>query len=256
MLKFFCQILILILSFTFLKVDYFYAQDLIKDDLVEYNNLNDSVAKYRDTDLRLAIEYAKNQLSIAEKAKDTVKIIKDLHRIARSSQFINEYYQSTKYFERELQLLRKINLNDEKYKELTNNYYIEVEVLAQLGQNYTINGQFKKAFSFYDRCLEIAHSQNLGFYKAVMPTIIAKLHFTTGNYREALNKHKESYRALKNVKDIDENTRVHNIGATIIGMSSTYIALGKLDSALWVLDEGIKRSRYTGYRLEKCVSWP
>ena len=55
--------------------------------------------------------------------------------------------------------------------------------------------------SFYDRCLEIAHSQNLEFYKAVMPTLIADLHYTTGNYKEALAKHKESFVALKNAHD-------------------------------------------------------
>ncbi len=247
-MKLYFKISILILSFIFLKVDYFYAQDLLKDDFIEYNRLTDSIVKYRDADnLRLSIDFAKKRLALAEKYKDTVKIIKSLHTIGRNSQFIAESNQSIEYFEKELGLLRKIDLNKKEYKNLASDHYSEIEVLAQLGQNYFSTGQIEKAFIFYDRCLEIAHNQNLEFYKAVMPTIIADLHYSTGNYKEALAKHKESFTALKNVQDIDEETRVLNMGNVLLSMSDTYVELAELDSALWVLDKAVEEKLDTLY---------
>lgn len=239
-MKHFFKILILILLFTFLKVDYLYAQDLIDDHLVEYNRLTDSIMKYWDTDMRLSIDFSKKRLALAEKDKDTLKIMESLHYIGRGSQFIAEYNQSTEYFERKLELLRIINQNKNIDQNLNINYNNEIEVLAQLGQNYFSTGQIEKAFDFYNRCLEIAHNQDLEFYKAVMPTIIADLYYTTGNYKEALAKHKESFDALKNAQDIDEYDRIYNMGFVVLSMSDTYVQLAELDSALWVLDEGIK----------------
>ena len=39
---------------------------------------------------------------------------------------------------------------------------------------------------------------------------------------------------------IDEKTRIRNLGGVILSMSATYVQLAELDSALWILDEGIK----------------
>ncbi|MGB5363630.1 MAG: helix-turn-helix domain-containing protein [Aureibaculum sp.] len=234
------NILIFILALIFLNVRYVHAQER-QDGLGEYERLSDSIVKYRDSDnLRLSIDFAKKRLAVAEKEKDTVKIIKTLHFIGRISQFISEIYQSIEYFEKELGLLRKIDLKKKEYKNLAKDKFSEIEVMAQLGQNYALIGQVEKAFSFYDRCLEIAQSQDLAFYKAVMPTIIGDLHYTTGNYKEALAKQKESFNALKNAHDLNEELRIRNMGVVILSMSSTYVQLAELDSALWILDEGIK----------------
>ena len=239
-MKFNFNILIFILALIFLNVRYVHAQER-QDGLGEYERLSDSIVKYRDSDnLRLSIDFAKKRLAVAEKEKDTVKIIKTLHFIGRISQFISEVYQSIEYFEKELGLLRKIDLKKNEYKNLAKDKFSEIEVMAQLGQNYAIIGQVEKAFSFYDRCLEIAHSQDLEFYKAVMPTIIGDLHYTTGNYKEALTKQKESFNALKNAHDLNEDLRIRNMGVVLLSMSSTYVQLAELDSALWILDEGIK----------------
>ena len=239
-MKFNFNILIFILALIFLNVRYVHAQER-QDGLGEYERLSDSIVKYRDSDnLRLSIDFAKKRLAVAEKEKDTVKIIKTLHFIGRISQFISEIYQSLEYFEKELELLRKIDLKKNEYKNLAQDKFSEIEVMAQLGQNYAIIGQVEKAFSFYDRCLEIAHSQDLEFYKAVMPTIIGDLHYTTGNYKEALTKQKESFNALKNAHDLNEDLRIRNMGVVLLSMSSTYVQLAELDSALWILDEGIK----------------
>ena len=236
--------MLLLLTFSFFYTDDVYTQE-IKDYLKEYDALNDSIDKYKATDIRLSIDFAKKRLALVEKDKDTIRIIETLHYIGRSSQFIAEYNQSIEYFEKELGLLQKIDLKQKEYENLDSEYYSEIEVLAQLGQNYEINGQIEKAFDFYNLCLDIAHSQNLEFYKAVMPTLIARLHYTTGNYKEALAKHKESFVALKNIHDIDEKTRIRNLRGVALSMSATYVQLAELDSALWILDEDIRERKDT-----------
>ena len=243
-MKSYFKILLLLLTFSFFYTDDVYTQE-IKDYLKEYDALNDSIDKYKATDIRLSIDFAKKRLALVEKDKDTIRIIETLHYIGRSSQFIAEYNQSIEYFEKELGLLQKIDLKQKEYENLDSEYYSEIEVLAQLGQNYEINGQIEKAFDFYNLCLDIAHSQNLEFYKAVMPTLIARLHYTTGNYKEALAKHKESFVALKNIHDIDEKTRIRNLRGVALSMSATYVQLAELDSALWILDEDIRERKDT-----------
>jgi len=220
-------------------VSYVCAQD-IKDYLKEYDALSDSVAKYRTTDIRLSIDFAKRQLLLAEKGRDTSRIVQSLHFIGRNSQFISEFKQSIGYFERELTLIPFINANGEKYKTLRADYYTEIEILAQLGQNYVALGQFNKALKLYDKCVSIAERDNLEFYKAVMPTIIADLYATIGNYKVALKKNKESYEALRAVNDVSDTTKIANRGFVAISISNSYLNLTQLDSALWILDKGLK----------------
>ncbi|MDY7394817.1 AraC family transcriptional regulator [Aureibaculum sp. 2210JD6-5] len=232
------KIILTLFTFSVFNVSIGHTQD-IKDYSKKFDALGDSVAKYRKNNSRLAVEFAKKQLILAEKFNDTVKTIITLHEIGRNLQFIAEFKESIEYFEKELSLLKSVDI---KNNTLINDVskYTEIEVLAQLGQNYVALGQFKKAFKIYDKCLEIAQKENLGFYKAVMPTIIADLYYTIGNYKEALTRQKESFNALNYVDDITENTRVYNRGAIIISMSNTYLKLNEKDSALWVLDKGEK----------------
>ncbi|MET2986156.1 AraC family transcriptional regulator [Aureibaculum conchae] len=237
-MKPFSKIAVILISFLFFNVGEGYAQD-VKDNFKEYNRLGDSVAKHRKDNSRLAIEFAKKQLQLAEKYKDTTKIIIALHEIGRNTQFIAEFKESVVYFKRELGLLKRFDIKkDTLFDNISK--YTQIEVLAQLGQNYATLGQIKKAFSTYDECVKIAQRENLEFYKAIMPTIIADLHYTIGNYKEALARHKESFNGLKSVDDITENTRIYNSGAIILSMSNTYLKLNEKDSALWVLDKGVK----------------
>ncbi|WP_117879862.1 AraC family transcriptional regulator [Aureibaculum luteum] len=238
-MNYFYKIALLLLALIFFSISDSYAQDL-KDNLKEYEALSDSITKYKPTDNRLSIDFAKRQLLLAEKGRDTVKIIQSLHFIGRNSQFISEFKQSIEFFERELALISFIDVNEEKYKRLTADYYTEIEILAQLGQNYVALGQFNKALKLYDKCVAIAEKENLEFYKAIMPTIIADLYATIGNYRVALKKNKESYEALKTVNDVSDTTKIANRGFVAINISNSYLNLAKLDSALWILDEGLK----------------
>lgn len=238
-MKHFSNLFFVLIAFSFFYLNLAYAQDII-DYQKEYENLKDSIDKYRDTDVRLSIDFAKNQLLLAEKSRDTTKIIKSLHAIGRQSQFIAEFRQSIEHFERELSLLESFDIKQDTLLIDDFSPYTKIEVLAQLGQNYESLGQIEKAFRTYDQCVSIAEKENLAFYKAVMPTIIANLYFTIGNYNEALTRHKKSFKLLKYVDDINENTRVHNRGAVVISMSYTYLKLKENDSALWILDKGLE----------------
>lgn len=238
-MKSFFKIFIILIAFSFFNVGYGYAQD-IQDNKKEYDRLSDSVRKYFKSDKRLAIDYLKKIYPLAIDNKDTLIMIRSLHFIGRESQFINEYHQSILYFEKELELLRRIDLSDDKFEILRNNQFEEIEVLAQLGQNYKELGQIEKAFELYNQCFEIANKENLEFYKAVMPTIIGDLFSTEGDYKKALEKHKESLQSLNTSKNIELSTKIYNKGAVILKLSETYLKLNQKDSANWILNRVLK----------------
>ncbi|RPD94596.1 AraC family transcriptional regulator [Aureibaculum marinum] len=231
--------IIYVTLFSFLSLGSSYAQD-IEDNKKEYVKLSDSVGKYFKIDKRLAIEYVKKIYSLATVDEDTLKIIMSLHFIGRESQFISEYHQSILYFEKELELLRRIDLNNEKFEALHNSQFEEIEVLAQLGQNYKELGQIEKAFKLYNQCVEIANNENLEFYKAVMPTIIGELFSVKGDYKKALEKHKESFNLLNISQNIELPTKVFNMGSVTLKLSDTYLKLNQKDSANWILKKGLR----------------
>lgn len=231
------KLFFILIVFSFVNVDAGYAQE-IRDFKKEYEALQDSLSKYLESDKRLAIEYLKKMLPITK--EDTAKTIMTLHFIGRHNQFIGEYKESIKYLEQELELFGLIDAERYKYDVLHIGKFSEIETLAQLGQNYKELGQFKKAFKTYNKCIEIAHYEDLEFYKDIMPALIADLHFTMGNYEKALSKNKESFNALKTTKTISERTRVYNRGEITVALSETYLKLNKRDSALWIINEGFK----------------
>ncbi|MBJ2173806.1 AraC family transcriptional regulator [Aureibaculum sp. A20] len=237
-MKYFYNIVFLLFVSTFFSISDSYAQD-IEDNKKEYDKLRDSIGKYYKIDKRLSIEYAKKTIPLATDAEDTLKIIMALHLIGRESQFINEYHQSISYFKKELELLRSINLNDEKYEGLRNSQFVEIEVLAQLGQDYEELGQIEKAFKLYNQCVDIANRENLEFYKAVMPTIIGNLFNIKGDYKKALEKHKESFSRLNNSQNIDFRSKIFNMGSVTLKLSETYLKLNQKDSANWILKRGL-----------------
>ncbi|QCX40627.1 helix-turn-helix domain-containing protein [Aureibaculum algae] len=229
------KISILLICLSSFSTTISYAQDL-KDYKKEYETLQDSVSKYTNSNKRLAVDFEKELLQLAEKNNDTTGIIKLLHRLGSNSQVIAEFEQSIGYFQKELKLISKYNINRDsiKFKGFT-----EIEILAQLGQNYKLLGQYDKAFKTYDKCLIIAERDHLEFYKAVMPAIIADLHFTVGDYKEALIKNKKSFSALTKVTDIDKNIIVHNRSSIALNLSEIYLKLNEKDSAIWILNDDV-----------------
>lgn len=206
----------------------------------EVQELYDSMGKYYDKDVRKTIKLTSDLLEIAEQKKDTFTIIDALHLKARRSQHITEYYLSIKDFERELRLLKAVTSKRTKEKLKTYPYLKEIEILAQLGQNYEKIGQIKKALEIYYKCVDIAEKENLEFYKVIMPTLIANLYSKTGDYRIALQKEYESFNGLKNSKRIDEINKIYNRAEISIDLSNTYLKLNRADSALWILDQGVE----------------
>ena len=229
------KISILLICLSSFSTTISHAQDL-KDYKKEYETLQDSVSKYTNSNKRLAVDFEKELLQLAEKNNDTTGIIKLLHRLGSNSQVIAEFEQSIGYFQKELKLISKYDINRDsiKFKGFT-----EIEILAQLGQNYKLLGQYDKAFKTYDKCLIIAERDHLEFYKAVMPAIIADLHFTVGDYKEALIKNKKSFSALTKVTDIDKNIIVHNRSSIALNLSEIYLKLNEKDSAIWILNDDV-----------------
>jgi len=231
---------ILLICIIFFKGVISYAQE--KDSIYkkEMSKLKDSILKYDDTNSRHSLKFIKEMVLLSEKNNDTIVMLHLIHTVGRSSQFITEYNQSNNYFEKELNLLHHIDINDKKFKALKNSYVQEVEILAQLGQNYEELGQIKKAFNLFFKCVEIAKRDNLEFYKVIMPSLIGGLYYKTGEYRKALKKEYESFEGLKNSKIIKEINKVYNRVEISIDISNIYLKLHKKDSALWILDAGIK----------------
>ncbi|QCX40628.1 helix-turn-helix domain-containing protein [Aureibaculum algae] len=238
-MNYFHKIALLLFALIFFSISESNAQD-IKDYKKEFEVLADSIVKYIDSNGRLSLVYAKQVLALTIESRDTLKAINALHFIGRQNQFLGEYKESIKYFEQEIALLNAIDVERYTYQVLEHNKISRIEVLAQLGQNYKELGQFEKAFATYNKCIEIARKENLEFYNDIMPTLIADLHFTMGNYKEALIKHKESFKALETTKTISEATRIYNRGEIIIELSEIYLKLNQKDSALYILDEGFK----------------
>jgi len=206
----------------------------------EVRKLYDSVGKYYEIDVRKTVELTSDLLEIAEQKKDTFTVIDALHLRARSSQHITEFYLSIEDFERELRLLKTVKSETTKEKLNRYSYLKEIEILAQLGQNYEEIGQIKNALEIYSKCVAIAEKENLEFYKVIMPTLIANLYYKTGDYRKALKKEFESFDGLKNSKKIDKINKIYNRAEISIDLSNTYLKLNRADSALWILNQGVK----------------
>ena len=238
-MKPFFKIVVILITFFFFNVSNLYAQE-IEDNKEEYERLLDSLGKYDSINPRVAVKFLKQILNLVEKEKDTIKTVRFIHYIGRRSQDIKEYNQSIEYFEKELRLLSTLDSEREKYRILKEQDFTKIEVLAQLGQNYKELGQFEKAFSTYDKCVEIANKEELEFYIDIIPALIADLHFTMGNYKQALIKNKESFNALETTRTISEGTRIYNRGEISVELSKTYLKLNEKDSALWVIDQAFK----------------
>jgi len=176
----------------------------------EVRKLYDSVGKYYEIDVRKTVELTSDLLEIAEQKKDTFTVIDALHLRARSSQHITEFYLSIEDFERELRLLKTVKSETTKEKLNRYSYLKEIEILAQLGQNYEEIGQIKNALEIYSKCVAIAEKEKLEFYKVIMPTLIANLYYKTGDYRKALKKEFESFDGLKNSKKIDKINKIYH----------------------------------------------
>ncbi|MBJ2173804.1 helix-turn-helix domain-containing protein [Aureibaculum sp. A20] len=234
-MKFSLNIVLILIVFIFFNLSNGHAQDL-KDYKKEYEMLQDSVSKHTSSNKRLAVDFEKRLLQLVEKNNDTTEMIILLHRLGSNSQVIAEFEQSIGYFQKELRLISKYDISRDsiKFKGFT-----EIEILAQLGQNYKLLGQYDKAFKTYDKCLRIAERDNLEFYKAVMPAIIADLDFTVGDYKEALIKNKKSFSALNKVTDIDKNIIVHNRSSIALKLSEIYLKLNEKDSAIWILNDDV-----------------
>ncbi|WP_117879861.1 hypothetical protein [Aureibaculum luteum] len=107
----FFKILILLICFSSLNTTFCYAQDL-EDNLKKYQILNDSIAKYEETDFQKALDFSKKQLVLAEGSRDTLKIIEALDNIANYNGHMINLKLASVFFERELKFLRKIDLSD------------------------------------------------------------------------------------------------------------------------------------------------
>ncbi len=217
-----------------------YPDSIYHNELIRVHS-KDSVKKYlKSENERNIIPFFKTILSLAEEKKDTLRIISTLHFLGRTNnQYLSEFKTSNSFFKKELSLLKKVT-NPEILKKLEEAKITEIEVLAQMGQNYEDIGQVKKAFDIFYKCEKIAKEKDLEFYKVIMPTLIANLHFKVGDYRSSLVKEYESYNGLKNSKTISDGNKKYNRGEISIDISNSYLKLNKKDSALWILTQGEK----------------
>lgn len=231
---------VIILLFLFFCAVTSSAQEF-KDSIYkkEFLKLTDSLQK--NTEVRKSISFMKKMLFLAEKNKDTFRIIQLLHTIGRRNQFINENHSSIVFFKKELNLLNNNNLNF-KEKDILNKAKIApVEVLAQLGNNYSAIGNTKLALDYFYKSENIAKTENLEFYKAVLPILIGGVKFKANNYKDALKEYKRGYKFLNETTEIDITNKRFNSSLTLIYISNAYLKLNQLDSAKISIKEGIEK---------------
>ncbi|WP_435260824.1 helix-turn-helix domain-containing protein [Tenacibaculum sp. nBUS_03] len=231
---------VIILLFLFFCAVTSSAQEF-KDSIYkkEFLKLTDSLQK--NTEVRKSISFMKKMLFLAEKNKDTFRIIQLLHTIGRRNQFINENHSSIVFFKKELNLLNNNNLNF-KEKDILNKAKIApVEVLAQLGNNYSAIGNTKLALDYFYKSENIAKTESLEFYKAVLPILIGGVKFKANNYKDALKEYKRGYKFLNETTEIDITNKRFNSSLTLIYISNAYLKLNQLDSAKISIKEGIEK---------------
>ena len=238
-MKHIAKISTLIIILIFFISRHSYSQDL-ENNQIEYKRLNDSIAKYIDTNTRLAIEFAKKQLTLAKINKDTVQIIQVLNLLGKNYQHIAEFKESRNNFERELQLLRKIDIRKKKYAEVLNSSY-EIDVLIGIGRANHYLGDVKNSMKYFDEGIEIARDKKLErYHEYLIPSFIAELQFTTGNYKDALISFKNMFDDIPSMKSFTEIEKNRARKFLSYRLSNIYLELQMQDSALWVLERARK----------------
>ena len=238
-MKHIAKISTLIIILIFFISRHSYSQDL-ENNQIEYKRLNDSIAKYIDTNTRLAIEFAKKQLTLAKINKDTVQIIQVLNLLGKNYQHIAEFKESRNNFERELQLLRKIDIRKKKYAKVLNSSY-EIDVLIGIGRANHYLGDVKNSMKYFDEGIEIARDKKLErYHEYLIPSFIAELQFTTGNYKDALISFKNMFDDIPSMKSFTEIEKNRARKFLSYRLSNIYLELQMQDSALWVLERARK----------------
>ncbi|WP_117879860.1 helix-turn-helix domain-containing protein [Aureibaculum luteum] len=121
-----------------------------------------------------------------------------------------------------------------------------MRILVELGKCYGYLGQFEKAMTYYDESTAIAEKHNLEFYKQyVIPTRIAYLHLGSGNYKKGLITNKNLLKVIESIDSVNEDWKKNRRSALAVNISRIYIALKEKDSALWILEEGVKKNMDT-----------
>ncbi|SED96391.1 Tetratricopeptide repeat-containing protein [Tenacibaculum sp. MAR_2010_89] len=231
---------VIILYFLFFCAVTISAQEF-KDSIYKKELIQLSDSLQNSTEIRKSISFMKKMLFLAEKNKDTFRIIQFLHTIGRRSQFISENHSSIVFFKKELALLKNNNLNF-KEKDLLNKAKIApIEVLAQLGNNYSAIGNTTLALDYFYKSESIAEKENLEFYKAVIPILIGGVKFKANNYKDALKEYKRGYKFLNETTKIDTANKRFNSSLTLISISNTYLKLNQLDSAKLSIKKGIEK---------------
>lgn len=203
------------------------------------DSLNKSIS-YKTTP-REVIRISEKLLTIGEKEKDTFLILRALHHLGRRNQFANENHKSIAYFNRELLFFTEKKLSKKIKEELKNTEIAPVEIYAQLGNNFSSLGDYKKGLEFYNISKDIAEKENLEFYKAVIPVLIANINVSIKNYTKAIENFKTGLFRLENSTTIDDKTKLFNSALTVTQLATTHLLNNNIDSAKIVLKNWFKK---------------
>jgi signal transduction histidine kinase len=201
------------------------------DQLVLYHDICDELIKSDMIELGV---YAKKGLSLAEKEKNELMILK-FNQYTGISYAVNGIYdQSLVYLEHALTLAQEIKAEDE-----------EASILSNLANVYNIQFQQEKALPYYLKALSIFEKYKDRNHQMQTTRIlinIAQVHITLNNYDRAIY-------YLKQAEVLAEALNTpYEMSLVYINLGAVYFDKGMKDLSLMNLLKGLEICRSNGIR--------